>query len=53
MITLAETETINAEGLKFLNRFSDFLFVLCRSIAVATQTPEVLWQKDHLSPSAQ
>ena len=53
VITLSESDTINAEGLKFLNRFSDFLFVLCRSIAVATKTPEVLWQKDHLSPSAE
>ena len=53
VITLSESDTINAEGLKFLNRFSDFLFVLCRSIAVATKTPEVLWQKDHLTPSAE
>ena len=53
VITLSESDIINAEGLKFLNRFSDFLFVLCRSIAVATKTPEVLWQKDHLTPSAE
>ena len=47
VITLSEVDAINPEGLKFLNRFSDYLFVLCRAIAQVQERPEVLWQKDN------
>ncbi len=48
VIALSEVETINPEGLKFLNRFSDYLFVLCRAIADIKNLNEVLWEKDNL-----
>ena len=48
VIALSEVEAINPEGLKFLNRFSDYLFVLCRAIADVQNLTEVLWEKDHL-----
>ncbi len=42
---LAEVETVNAAGLEFLNRLSDYLFVVARSCARITGIDEVLWEK--------
>jgi len=43
-LTLAAVETINPQALSYLNRLSDLLFVLARSIARLDDTPEVLWR---------
>ena len=43
-LTLAAAETINAQALTYLNRLSDLLFVIARSIARLDDTPEVLWK---------
>ncbi|XOV87321.1 MAG: cob(I)yrinic acid a,c-diamide adenosyltransferase [Pseudomonadota bacterium] len=45
LVTLGKKEEINLEGLKFLNRLSDLLFVAARHCAQVSETPEVLWQK--------
>ncbi|CEA02744.1 cob(I)yrinic acid a,c-diamide adenosyltransferase [Pseudomonas saudimassiliensis] len=42
--TLAAEQSINPQALAYLNRLSDLLFVLARSIARLDNTPEVLWQ---------
>jgi len=42
--TLAAEQTINPQAMAYLNRLSDLLFVLARSIARLDNTPEVLWQ---------
>lgn len=36
---------VNAAALKYLNRLSDYLFVVARSCARITGIPEVLWEK--------
>ena len=46
LLTLAQEEPVNACGQQYLNRLSDYLFVLARYCAFITNTPEVLWQKD-------
>ncbi len=38
-------QSTNPEGLQFLNRLSDYLFVLARYIAREQNVEEVLWQK--------
>ncbi len=38
-------EDINPEGLKYLNRLSDLLFVMARTLARADGGSEVLWDK--------
>lgn len=43
-LTLATAETINPQALTYLNRLSDLLFVIARSIARLDNTPEVLWR---------
>lgn len=43
-LTLAAAETINSQALAYLNRLSDLLFVMARSIARLDETPEVLWR---------
>lgn len=49
IVSLADEETINEDGLKFVNRLSDYLFVVARTIGKRRGVPEVLWQKDQES----
>ena len=51
LFSLQEIETVNASGVRFLNRLSDYFFVLARFCALQTGQPECLWQKDD-APSA-
>jgi cob(I)alamin adenosyltransferase len=44
LITLARDEKVTAISLKYLNRLSDLLFVLCRIINKEAGVPDVLWQ---------
>jgi len=46
VVALATQASIDATALRFLNRLSDFFFVLSRYINVSNQVEEVLWQKD-------
>ena len=46
LVSLQEIETVNASGVRFLNRLSDYFFVLARFCALQTGQPECLWQKD-------
>lgn len=42
---LMQTETVSAEGLRYLNRLSDLLFVLSREINLAAGKDEFFWQR--------
>ena len=44
--TLAGSEDIRPEALKYLNRLSDLLFVIARVLARAESGQEVLWNRD-------
>lgn len=44
LTTLAHSEKINPETLKYLNRLSDLLFVMARYLNARAGTPDVLWQ---------
>lgn len=44
--TLARSEEVNPELLKYLNRLSDLLFVLARVLARHERGAEVLWRHD-------
>ena len=44
LITLARDEKVTDISLKYLNRLSDLLFVLCRTINKEAGVPDVLWQ---------
>ena len=46
LITLARDEKVTAVSLKYLNRLSDLLFVLCRIINKEAGVPDVLWQNN-------
>jgi cob(I)alamin adenosyltransferase len=43
--SLAHTEEVNPEGLRYLNRLSDLLFVIARVLARQEQGTEVLWKR--------
>ena len=47
LITLARDEKVTAISLKYLNRLSDLLFVLCRVINKEAGVPDVLWNNKH------
>ena len=44
LIKLGREETVTEVSLQYLNRLSDLLFVMCRSINHAAQVPDVLWK---------
>jgi cob(I)alamin adenosyltransferase len=46
VVTLAEKETVRPEVIRYLNRLSDLLFVLCRVLARADGQGEILWQHE-------
>ncbi len=50
LVTLGTVESINPDSLRFLNRLSDLLFVMARSLNRDAGYPDVLWQ--HTRPSA-
>ena len=43
LAALAQQATISAAALMYINRLSDLLFVLCRSLNRALNVPDVLW----------
>jgi cob(I)alamin adenosyltransferase len=47
--TLKRTEAVNDDGIRYLNRLSDFLFVLARVLARGESTGETLWKGGRLS----
>lgn len=44
VIALSRTETVSDNAIKYLNRLSDFLFVMARVFNRRAQRPDVLWQ---------
>ena len=44
--TLADTEEVTTEAIKYLNRLSDLLFVIARVLARAESGQEVLWNRE-------
>ncbi len=49
VMRLSRSESINTDILVYLNRLSDFLFVLARQVNSLSNTPEVIWspQREH------
>ncbi|MGY0797792.1 cob(I)yrinic acid a,c-diamide adenosyltransferase [Lysobacter sp. A286] len=45
-ITLSHDESVRPEAVRYLNRLSDLLFVLCRVLARASGHGEVTWQHE-------
>ncbi|MEA3244040.1 MAG: cob(I)yrinic acid a,c-diamide adenosyltransferase [Pseudomonadota bacterium] len=45
VVSLAREETVNAASLSYLNRLSDLLFVLARSLNRAEGVKDVLWER--------
>ncbi|MFN3237735.1 MAG: cob(I)yrinic acid a,c-diamide adenosyltransferase [Pseudomonadales bacterium] len=45
LVTLGQDHEINEDGLRYLNRLSDLLFVAARFAAKATSVDEILWEQ--------
>ncbi len=45
VVTLQAQEPVNGPALRYLNRLSDLLFVMSRSLNRAAGLPDVLWQR--------
>lgn len=48
LVTLARSAAVNEATLRYLNRLSDLLFVLARSLNRSAGVPDVLWQRDRV-----
>jgi cob(I)alamin adenosyltransferase len=46
VVSLAREELVNAAGLRYLNRLSDLLFVMARSLNRSMGLDDVLWQRE-------
>jgi len=46
VVYLASRESVRGEVIRFLNRLSDLLFVLARSVNRTAGEPDVLWRKE-------
>ncbi|HED52509.1 MAG TPA: cob(I)yrinic acid a,c-diamide adenosyltransferase [Gammaproteobacteria bacterium] len=46
LVTLANTEAINPAAIQYINRLSDYLFVLARHLNRSARVPDTLWQHD-------
>lgn len=46
ILEYAENNTVQGETIKYINRLSDFLFVLARKLTFDNNVEEVLWSKD-------
>ncbi len=46
LVELARQENVGNHAIEFLNRFSDYLFVVARTCARLTSVDEVLWRND-------
>jgi cob(I)alamin adenosyltransferase len=46
LVTLSKTSEIDNLHLQYLNRLSDYLFVLARAVLKENNTEEIEWQKD-------
>jgi len=44
LVALNQQEPVSPAAIKYLNRLSDLLFVMCRAISQALGVPDVLWQ---------
>lgn len=44
LVALNQQEPISPAAMKYLNRLSDLLFVMCRAISKELGVPDVLWQ---------
>ena len=46
VVTLSHHDAVRPEAIRYLNRLSDLLFVLCRVLARESGHGEVLWRHD-------
>lgn len=46
ILTLAATAPVNACVVKYINRLSDYFYVLARFIAINSENGEIFWNKD-------
>lgn len=46
IVALSRVEAVSADLLRYINRLSDLLFVICRVLARAAGAGEVLWRSD-------
>lgn len=51
LVELSHTEYVNPESLKYINRLSDLLFVLARTLNQGKNNKEILWDSERLKRS--
>ena len=46
IVELAETSWVDPDTLRFVNRLSDYLFILSRYLNISSNSAEIFWQKE-------
>jgi len=46
IVELSEKSTVDSTLIKYINRLSDYLFVLSRKVSMDQKAPEILWSPD-------
>ena len=46
IVELAETSWVDPDTLRFVNRLSDYLFILSRYLNISSHSAEIFWQKE-------
>ena len=46
IVELAESQEVDAQLIKYINRLSDYLFVLSRYLNLQQNSPEILWEPE-------
>ncbi len=46
ILTLTQTQNIDTQIIPYINRLSDYLFVLARHLNIKNRHPEIFWQKN-------
>ena len=46
IVELAESQEVDAQFIKYINRLSDYLFVLSRYLNLQQNSPEILWEPE-------
>lgn len=47
IVELSDKTEVESNLIKFINRLSDYLFVLSRKVSMDQKAPEILWNPDH------
>lgn len=53
LVALGQTETVSAQALQYLNRLSDLLFIMARTLNREAGVPDQMWSREAATPHSE